>query len=338
MKNEIKTDALGNSAFENRLVMPRWTWAAVAVLSLALISALGLLCLFWSPDTTGYATRLGEQHYWMCRRQFLRLCVGGTFFAISLVIGWKRLLRASPYIATGWVVMLAIALCQTPIKGRHFLVVGPVVIDLWDDFSLIAALLAAWFVEKFAVRHVVRFLMLVATVYLGGFAVRMAMDSEKLECAAAFFGRKLSPENELARLWGQKETCAALRNGKWVVPSDEERRKWFLPGRFSRNAPVAAALTHGKWILAVGLGLFVAFACALVCAWRRTESGAKKVFTAVGGGAVVLVPVLHGFCVWFGLLPPVIYSGIPLLSSGGSVWPVCILAGLLVSLARNDAA
>ena len=85
------------------------------------------------------------------------------------------------------------------------------------------------------------------------------------------------------------------------------------------------------------LALLGAFVYALVCCWRRTESVSKKVFVAVGLSGV-LIPALHGYGVYLGLIPPLIFSGIPLISSGGNVLQVLILAGVLVSIARDDAA
>ena len=337
IESEPKTLIGGGVAKWFNTMMPG-AWAAF--LSLAALAGLGVLFLWWVPDTTRFAKNLGE--HWMFRRQMLRVGVGLSFFFLSLMVGWKRWLKAAPFVALGWLVVLAVAFCQMPVKGRHFLSVGSVGFDVWDWFEFVAALFSAWLAEKLAVRRVVSFVMIIFAIYVCGFAVRMVVDNDRRECVAAFFGCELPDasqgENDLARLWGQNESSEVLREAKWFTPSDKDRRKMFLPGRFSRNAPVAAALEKGKWIHFLVLALLGTFVYALVCCWRRTESVGKKVFVAVAGLSVVLIPALHGYGVYLGFIPPILYSGIPLISSGGNVWPVLIFAGVLVSIARDDAA
>ena len=126
-----------------------------------------------------------------------------------------------------------------------------------------------------------------------------------------------------------------MREAHWFSGNEEVLRQVSMPGRCSYSMPFAAALVFGKWFNALVLTIFGMFAAALACCCRRAGSSAKKVFVAVTGLFIILMAAC-GYSAYFGLVPPMLHTCVPLVSYGGGVVGVVwLMAGIVVALVRE---
>lgn len=310
-------------------VMPGRAWGVV--LSLAGLSVMGLAFLWCCPDVASFTERMGE--HWMLKRQAVWLCIGFSAFAFGLILGWRRWMKAAPWLGLGWLSLFIIAVCSPQVGHNLYVRVWAVQLNVLGFCPLVVALLLAWIAEKFPSRRALGLLLVVAVVLAGAFAV-LILDGR--EGMARIFGREsveaTSPDEVMLREWAQDASQDAMREAHWFSGNEEVLRQKALPGRFTYSMPFAAALVFGKWFNALVLALFGMFAAALACCCRRVGSSVKRVFVAVTGLFIMLMAAC-GYSAYFGLVPPMLHTCVPLVSYGGGVVGITwLMAGVLVAL------
>ena len=313
-------------------VMPGRAWGVV--LSLAALSVMGLVFLWCCPDAASFTERMGE--HWMLKRQAVWLGIGFSAFALGLILGWRRWMKAAPWLALGWLALFVIAICSPQVGHNLYARVGAVQLNVLVLCPLVVALLLAWIAEKLPSRRALVVLLVAAVAVAGAFAV-WTLDGR--EGIARIFGREsveaTSPDEVMLREWAQDASHEAMREAHWFSGNEEVLRQVSMPGRCSYSMPFAAALVFGKWFNALVLALFGMFAAALACCCRRAGSSAKKVFVAVTGLFIILMAAC-GYSAYFGLVPPMLHTCVPLVSYGGGVVGVVwLMAGIVVALVRE---
>ena len=338
-KEEIENAASAMGAIPKWITtaMPGRAWGVVC--ALAALAAMGLAFMWWCPDT-GFLAELHGAH-WMFRRQVLWMGIGLLFFFLSVMVGWRRWLKAAPFLAVGWLAMYVIACCSPQVKHHLFVRIGCLQVDVLAWCSLAVALLLAWIAEKLSVRRVMRFLLVAGVVFSGVFAAQALGNHERMAHVAAYFGLELErdadpPDEVMLRQWAQEASSEAKCQAHWFSRNDEMLRQNSLPGRFTYSMPFAAALVFGKWFNVLVVALFGMFAVVLAWCYRRAENVGKKVFVAVAGG-VFLLQAAYGYGACLGFMSPELRSCVPLVSYGGCVVIEWIMAGMLVALVRDDA-
>ena len=317
--------------------MPGRAWSVV--LSLAALTTMGLAFLWRCPDAGFLSEQLGA--YWLLRRQVLWMSIGLSCFFLAVMVGWRRWLKAAPFLAVGWLAMYVVACCSPQVKHHLFVNIGCLRVNVMAWCSLALALLLAWIAEKLSVRRVMRFLLVAGVVLSGVFAVQALGNHERMAHVAAYFGLELErdadpPDEVMLRQWAQEASSEATCQAHWFSRNDEMLRQNSLPGRFTYSMPFAAALVFGKWFNVLVVALFGMFAVVLAWCYRRAENVGKKVFVAVAGGAYLL-QAAYGYGACLGFMSPELRSCVPLVSYGGCVVIEWIVAGVLVSLVRDDA-
>ncbi len=336
MKNEKQAVDTNGVAKCLTALMPGRAWGVVLVM--AALTAMGLAFMWWCPDVKWFSDRMGE--HWMFRRQVLWMGIGLLFFFLAVMIGWRRWLKAAPFLAVGWLAMYVVACCSPQVKHHLFVRIGCLQVDVLAWCSLAVAFLLAWIAEKLSVRRVMMFLLVAGVVLSGVFAVQTLGNHERMAHVAAYFGLEIerddAPTDEvMLRQWAQKASCEAMREAHWLSGNSEVLRQESLPGRFTYSMPFAAALVFGKWFNALAVALFGMLAVVLAWCYRRAENVGKKVFVAIAGSASLL-KATYGYLAYLGVMSPVLRSCVPLVSYGGNVVIVWIMAGVLVSLVRDD--
>ena len=314
-------------------VMPGRAWGVV--LSLAGLSVMGLVFLWCCPDVTSFTERMGE--HWMLKRQAVWLGIGFSAFALGLILGWRRWMKAAPWLALGWLALFVIAICSPQVGHNLYARVGAVQLNVLVFCPLVVALLLAWIAEKLPSRRALGVLLVAAVAAVGAFAV-WALDGR--EGLARIFGRAsveaTSPDEVMLREWAQDAAHEAMREAHWFSGNGEVLRQKSLPGRFTYSMPFTAALVFGKWFNALALALFGVFAATLACCCRKARDAAKKLFVAATG-LFILSMAACGYSAYFGLVPPMLNTCVPLVSYGGSVIVfVGIMAGIVVAFARDE--
>ena len=313
-------------------VMPGRAWGVL--LSLAGLSVMGLAFLWWCPDAGFLSERLGA--YWLLRRQVLWMSIGWSCFFLAVMVGWRRWMKAAPWLALGWLALFVIAICYPQVGHNLYVRVGAVQLNVLVFCPLAVALMLAWLAEKFPSRSALGMLLVVAVVLAGAFAL-WTLDGR--EGMARIFGREsveaTYPDEVMLREWAQDASHEAMREAHWCSGNEEVLRQVSMPGRCSYSMPFAAALVFGKWFNALVLTIFGMFAAALACCCRRVGSSAKKVFVAVTGLFIILMAAC-GYSAYFGLVPPMLHTCVPLVSYGGGVVGVVwLMAGIVVALVRE---
>ena len=313
-------------------VMPGRAWGVL--LSLAGLSVMGLVFLWSCPSVASFTERMGE--HWMLKRQAVWLGIGFSAFALGLILGWRRWMKAAPWLALGWLALFVIAICSPQVGHNLYARVGAVQLNVLVLCPLVVALLLAWIAEKLPSRRALVVLLVAAVAAAGAFAV-WTFDGR--EGMARIFGREsvgaTSPDEVMLREWAQDASQEAMREANWFSGNGEVLLRQSMPGRCSYSMPFAAALVFGKWFNVLVLMLFGMFAAALACCYRKVGSAAKKVFVTVTG-LFVLSMVACGYSAYFGLVPPMLNTCVPLVSYGGSVIVfVWIMAGIVVALVRE---
>ena len=310
-------------------VMPGRAWGVV--LSLAGLSVMGLVFLWCCPDVTSFTERMGE--HWMLKRQAVWLGIGFSAFALGLILGWRRWMKAAPWLALGWLALFVIAICSPQVGHNLYARVGAVQLNVIVFCPLVVALLLAWIAEKLPSRRALVVLLVAAVAAAGAFAVWTLDGREGL---ARIFGREsveaTSPDEVMLREWAQDASHEAMRETHWFSGNGEVLRQKALPGRCTYAMPFSAALVFGKWFNALALALFGVFAATLACCCRKARDAAKKLFVAATG-LFILSMAACGYSAYFGLVPPMLNTCVPLVSYGGSVIVfVWITAGIVVAL------
>ena len=331
IKNESNMNTTGGVVQCLTALMPGRAWGVV--LSLAALSIMGLVLLWYSPDRSPGII----QDAWMFKRQAASLGIGLSAFALAWMIGWRRWMRAASWLALAWMALFVIAICSPQVNPNLSVRLGAVQVNILVFCPLAVALLLAWIAERIAGRRTLRVLLVVAAVSAGAVAV-WTLDG--YEGIARIFGHesveKASPDEVLLRHWALEASGEAIREANWFSGNREVLLRNPIPGRCSYSMPFAASREFGKFFNVVVLALFGVLAAALACSYRKAGDAAKKVFIA-SMGLFILSMVVCGYSAYFGFVPPMLHTCVPLVSYGGGVVGITwLVGGILVDLVRDD--
>ena len=264
--------------------------AALAVTTVA-VAAMG--CWFcWHCPSRSY-----EAHglFW---RQMAWNGVGLAVFAATWLTGWKRLLKAAPWLMALWIASVVAALFSRPVNGVHrWLLVGPLRVNVLTCFIPVFALFAAWLHEKKWIRTWMEWAAIAAAVAWALW--RVVGDDLRMDRLMAF----LKPENwMLGRAYMARQLLAAFDASKWF--GDAGRSLGFLPCPESDGMMAASALIFGKWFPAALAGMFAAAGASLTLLWNGVADAPRRRF-ALLFGIWLIVPAAYGLLHSLALLPVV---------------------------------
>ena len=304
------------------------------------LAAMGLVFLWCCPEVKWQTAMLGAHHaFW---RQLVWNAAGIAAFCALVKVGWRRVLKAAPYVAAAWVVMLLVAELLCPkVNGELYLChksIG-VGIKVMSLLPFVAALAFAWFSDKFKVkaRHL---LMLMTTVFLLVMTARIALDPVRVDRIKTIFrGEALASTppspTAIARYWAQKATTDALGASRWLAANEAHLKENPIPGRFTFAMPASAALAFGKWFLVLVGAAFGLLGWCFARAWFSTADQGRKTFVAISGLGV-FVPAIMSVCGCLDLMP-MMYACVPLASYGGTAaigtW---LITGALAALSAEE--
>ena len=295
------------------------------------LAALGLLFCWKSP--------IGEWLYldsnWFFKRQLVYLMIGvfGGVLAVYLA-GWRRCVKAGPWLLAVWLVLFAVALPQSTAGGfSHWLAIGPFKIELWALFPIVFPLFMSWLCGKIGKRAR---LALLGVVIAGGVAAsfKIITNENRMARVAAFFRDDANVKltrNEGA-VWAQNQLGAAFVEADWFSGKDVCVK--YVPQAMTGGAMSTSALVFGKW--------FPAATCLLICllgsgfglVWASSEDEGKRMFVAILG-ALVLGPAVYSYLCGLMIVPylhPMLNCAVPLVSYGGTLAAgTLIVIGLVIA-------
>lgn len=318
----MKTKFCASSSFVP-LVMLLGAIAGLAVMGLVFC----WVCPDMSHDARGYVSR------WHFKRQVAWNVVGMTALCVAAVIGWKRWLKAAPFLFAGWVALWFAAHIRQSVDGSSAIVpIGPISLEVWALFPVAFALLAAWLRERYGIRTR-RILFIFGIVVFAVTACELITDETRLNRLVSFISGDSSPAispSACARSFVQYQAGRAFAQAKWLSSSDTEILR-SLPGKMTYSMPASSAVMFGKWFMSVAGGFFAVIAFCLAWLWRVTADRAKRAFILVVGLGII-VPAVFGVCQCLGIVP-MSYMSVPLVSNvATAVLSSWLGAGILISV------
>ena len=256
-----------------------------------LLAAMG--CLFcWHCPSRIYPP---ESHglFW---RQLAWNGVGLAVFAGAWFAGWRRLLKAAPWLMAAWLVAIAAAQFSHPVRGVHkWLSFGTLRVNVAMCFMPVFALFVAWLRDRKRLRP---WMWWAALSMAAVWAVwHVAGDVGRMERLAAFF----NPDNWMQdRAYMSRQLLAAFGASHWF--GDAGRSLGFLPCPESDGMMSASALMFGKWFPSALVGLFAGLGASLTLLWKGTGDAAKRMF-ALLFGLWLIAPAAYCFLHSLALLP-----------------------------------
>ena len=230
-------------------------WPVIIILAAtAGLAALGLFFCWKSP--IGEWLHPGSN--WFFKRQLVYLVIGvfGGILAVYLA-GWRRCVKAGPWLLAVWLALFAVALPQPTAGGfSRWLAFGPFKIELWALFPIVFPLFMSWLCGK--IGKLAR-LVLLGIVITGSVvaSVKIITNENRMARVTAFFRGDASDNltrNEGA-VWAQNQLCAAFVESDWFSGKDVCVK--YVPQTMAGGAMSTSALVFGKW--------FPAATCLLIC-------------------------------------------------------------------------
>ena len=289
-------------------------------------------------------TVLGAMGCWFCWHCPSRICppeahalfwrqlawngVGLAVFAATWFAGWKKLLKAAPWLMAAWLVAIVAARFSCPVNGAHkWLSVGTMRINVATCFMPVFALFLAWLHEKKWIRPWMEWAAIAAAAICVVWHV--AGSSGRMERLAAFF----KPENWMQdRMYMARQLLAAFDSSKWF--GDGGRSLGFLPCPESDGMMSASALMLGKWFPASLVALFATFGALLTMFWKDSANTSRRRFTLIFG-LWLIAPA--GYCLLHSLaLLPVAGMSPALAGYGGTAVVMAWFGvGAIAAMART---
>lgn len=246
------------------------TTVAFLLAAVGILAAMG--CWFcWHCPSRVYGA---HELFW---RQLAWNGIGLAAFAGALLAGWKRLLKAAPWLMAIWLVAFAAAQCSCQVRGAHrWLPLGPVRINVMTCFMPVFALFAAWLHEKKWVRT---WMELTAVAAAALWLVwHVAGNDMRMERLAAFFnpGDWLDTKAYMAR-----QLQMAFDSANWFGGAGKSLG--LLPCPESDGMMSAVALLFGKWFPVAVVGLFAVVGASVTMLWNAAEELSRRRFVLVFG-------------------------------------------------------
>ena len=299
--------------------------------SIAVLAVMGLVfCWAQSERLHDIGAAAYRCHF---NRQIVWNILGLSAFVMAITVGWKRWLKAAPFVFAVWVALWFIAHAQPVVDGSTtFVRLGPISLGVWSLFPVAFALLAVWLRKRYG-DQAKRILLIAGVVAFASITMHIATNANRMTHLAAFFAGERTSDMSLgacARSFVQSQTCKALAQAQWFSSADAEILR-DTPGNVTYSMPSSSAVMFGKWFMAVAGVFFAMVVLGLACLWRMTEDRAKRALILIFGLGLV-IPAVFGVCQCFGLVP-ILYISVPLVSNDTTaVLATWLGAGIVVSV------
>lgn len=274
-------------------------------------------------------SRVYEPHvlFW---RQLTWNGVGLAVFAGAWLVGWRRLLKAAPWLMAVWITSIAVAQLSYPVRGVHkWLSLGPIRVNVATCFVPVFALFVAWLRDGKRLRPWMWWAAVSLAVVWAGWHV--VGDGGRIERLAAFFSHGNWTQD---RMYMSRQLLTAFGVSNWFGGAG--RSLVFLPCPESDGMLSASALMFGKWFTAALAGLFAVAGASLTLLWNGTSDAAKRLF-ALFFGLWFITPAVYCFLHSLALLPVAGMSPALAGYGGTAVVMAWFGTGVLAAMARKDA-
>ena len=309
---------------------PSFVPMALILGSIVGLAVMGLVFCWADSDRLHDIGRAASRYYF--NRQAIWNVFGLAAFVMTIIVGWKRWLKAAPFVFVGWVALwFAAHMRQLDDGSSTIVLIGPISLEVWALFPVAFALLVAWLRQRYGVQTK-RILFIVGIAAFAAITAHVFTNANRMTHLAAFFAGEESPAMSpaaCARAFVQSQTCKAFAQAQWFSSTDAEIL-CNTPGNTTYSMPASSAVMFGKWFMSLAGVFFAVIAICLACLWRVAEDTAKRAFILVVGLGII-GPAVFGVCQCLGIVP-MSYTCVPLVSNcTTSVLASWLGAGILVS-------
>lgn len=299
--------------------------------SAAVLSVMGLV-FCWAAPANEYLHGEGS-HY------FFTHMLGWTVIGLSLaicayLIGWRRWLKAAPFIVFGWVGLVAYS-ATCPLVNGHWgwINLGCFRINVLEFTPVVVSLAAAYIARALKCRSLVAVSMILVA-YVGAVGYTTVSKMNRVEYANLLPTQQYLAKNaqQPARLFLANQCVGSVRESEFFGGSDRVNLR-FLPESMTTSMPAAASVLFGKWYL-IALSIVLALmGIGIGVSWKINANSAMRAYTFLWGILVLTTSFLNiQGCVGFA---PIVDVGVPFACFGGSL-AISTLLGLAILLSQNQ--
>ena len=293
-----------------------------------ILMAMGLV-FCWVTPANAYLH--GEDSRFFFTHMLCWTTIGLSLATCAYLVGWRRWLKATPFIAAGWVGLVAYA-ATCPLVNGHWgwISLGCVRINVWEFVPVVAALVAAYFVWRLKCKAIwtVGMALIVVAVSVGNRIIGWQNRFEREDLVPT--QQRMSMDAcKTARAFLQNQCAGAVRESRWFGRTNIETK--VIPESTTTSMPAVCAVLFGKWYLLL-LTFALAFMGVAVGFFYKSQADeAMRGYALIWGGTVLIPAFLNIMgCVGFA---PMFNLGIPFACFGGTL-VVSTLLGLAILLSQ----
>lgn len=299
--------------------------------SAAVLAVMGLV-FCWVAPANEYLHGEGS-HY------FFTHMLGWTGIGLSLaicayLIGWRRWLKAAPFIAIGWVGLLLYS-TTCPLVNGHlgWINLGCFRINVLEFTPVVVSLAAAYIARAFKCRSLVAVSMILVA-YAGAVGYTTVSKMNRVEYADLLPTQQYLAKNarQTAQSFLANQCVGAVRESAFFGGSERVNLR-FLPESTTTSMPAAASVLFGKWYLIALSIVLCVLGIGIGVSWKINANSAMRAYTFLWGILVLMMSFLNiQGCVG---LAPIVDVGVPFACFGGSL-AMSTLLGLAILLSQNQ--
>lgn len=296
------------------------------IASVVVLSVMGLVFCWFAPAN---AYLHGEGSHYFFTHMLCWTLMGVPLSMLAYKLGWQRWLKATPYIAVGWVGLVLYAATCPLINGHWgWISLGWLRINVLEFAPVVAALVAAYFVRLLKCKAIWAVGMaLIAGATLWG--VKIMDNQNRLEYLLPTQQRMAMDAHQTAYAFLQNQCAGAVRESRWFGRANIETK--VIPENTTTSMPAVCTVLFGKWYLLLLTFALAFMGVAIGFFYKSQEDEAMRGYALIWGG-VVLIPAFLNIMGCVGLAP-MFNLGIPFACYGGTL-VVSTLLGLAILLSQ----
>ena len=296
-----------------RLTQRRLSFCLLAASTILLIG-MGL-AFGWATPANSYYHLGGSRFYFS--RMLCWTVIGGCLATLAYSVGWRRWLKAAPFVTIGWTGLVFYALTCPLVNGHWgWISIGSIRINVLEFGPVVLSLFAAYLVRVFNCKAFAAVGMALLVI-VGAAGYRAYCRQNRYEQSDLLPSQQIVARDahQTAYAFLQNQSVGAIRESKWFGSCGINLR--LLPESTTTCMPASATVLFGKWyliLLALVLGMM---GIGVGVAWRMASNEPMRAYALIWGG-LVLIPCFLNIlgCVGFA---PMFDFGIPFACYGGTL-------------------
>ena len=302
---------------------------ALLAVPTVILMAMGLV-FCWVTPANAYLYGPGSRFFFS--HMLCWTVIGLSLSVLAYMLGWRRWLKAAPFVAIGWAGLVFYA-STCPLVNGHlgWISIGCIRINVLEFGPVVLSLFAAYLVRVFNCKAIVT-VGIALLVIAGAAGYRAYCRQNHYEQSELLPSQQIVARDahQTAYAFLQNQSVGAIRKSKWFGSSDVNLRH--LPESTTTCMPASVSVLFGRWsliLLVLALGMM---GVGIGVASRTAFDEPMRAYVLIWGG-LVLIPCFLNIlgCVGF---VPIFDFGIPFACYGGTL-VMSTLLGLAILVSEN---